>query len=796
MKSMTRFLTAIVFAFISFSAFGQTPFYASYNWQRGQTFSDTVRFNDTLKTEGVQYLGGAGTQGLVTWNSDEETLDLITNGSTLQMGQEMVVHVRNNTGVDIPDGTAVMATGTLGASGRITVAPMVADGSVPARFYLGIATETIENGGDGKVATFGKIRDINTTAYAEGSVLWLDPSTPGGLTTIQPNSANLKIATALVISSKVNGTIFVRATTGTDLTTANDADLDSALDNSVIVRDSVSGLWVHAGDYTQWDSAYAHKVNSIAFNTGDGVLSLSRQGGGVISTDLDGRYLTSYTETDPIFTASPAFGIDGGDITNWDSVYSQVQNNYVNWDSAYVAANQAINQLSDINPNSQPIASQFFARARDSIAVGRNGSYIEYVNQVNSDLGRLLNQELTSGRTAYQDASIIYSPAFADSTSTASVKPLSGAGDLAFSRSSTATRVNSEGVIESVGTNVARFDFTQDATEPSLLLEPSRTNLLTYSEQFDNGVWQKSGTGSRVDPIVTANAGTAPDGAATADRVQFELTGNTTSDRCFLRQQETTTGGDHTVTFYVKSFTGDEYDMSLTFNGAPQTTITVNDEWQRFTYTAESNLAGFFGLEIRGGGTNSLTADVLVWGAQLEAGAYPTSYIKTEASTVTRAAESSSTTGIADLLGDSEGTILFEASTFLRDDSNVAIGVSDGTPTNRIQILFNNSSESVTATVVVGGVVQASISGNYTKGEVFNLAIGYQENDFRLFINGVKTDSDLSGSVFPDGTLTNFRLDRGYNSIFFYGNVYNIQVFDKALTDAELQLLTTPISLN
>jgi len=173
MKSMTKFLTALVFAFISFSANAQTPFYASYDWQRGQVFSDTVRFNDTLKTEGVQYLGGAGTQGLVTWNADEETLDLITNGSTLQMGQEMVVHVRNNTGVDIPDGTAVMATGTIGASGRITVAPMVADGSVPARFYLGIATETIENGGDGKVTTFGKVRGINTTAYSEGAVLWL-----------------------------------------------------------------------------------------------------------------------------------------------------------------------------------------------------------------------------------------------------------------------------------------------------------------------------------------------------------------------------------------------------------------------------------------------------------------------------------------------------------------------------------------------------------------------------------------------------------------------------------------------
>ena len=86
--------------------------------------SGTLVVNTKIQTPLLQLTGGVGTQGEMSWNTDEETVDIILNGSTLQLGQEVHVHVRNNsTTTAIPNGTPVYVTGTLGASGRLTIAP-------------------------------------------------------------------------------------------------------------------------------------------------------------------------------------------------------------------------------------------------------------------------------------------------------------------------------------------------------------------------------------------------------------------------------------------------------------------------------------------------------------------------------------------------------------------------------------------------------------------------------------------------------------------------------------------------
>lgn len=196
---------------------------------------------DTAEFVSVQFTGGAGDQGTVSWNTDEETLDLIQNGAVLQLGQEVQYHCRNNTGSTIPNGTAVMATGTIGASGRITIAPMVADGSIAPRFFLGIATEDISAGDDGKVTHFGKVRGINTSGFAEGAVLWLDPAVGGGLTATEPTPPNLRIATAFVVSSKNNGTLFVRANQGHAIADSHDVEVDTPQTGDVLTYNS--GRW-------------------------------------------------------------------------------------------------------------------------------------------------------------------------------------------------------------------------------------------------------------------------------------------------------------------------------------------------------------------------------------------------------------------------------------------------------------------------------------------------------------------------------------------------------------------------
>jgi len=196
----------------------------------------------------VQLTGGSGAQGTLSWNTDEETVDIIQNGATLQVGQETQVHVKNQTGSAIADGTPVYVTGTLGSSGRLTVAPMIADGTIQAKYFLGITTEDIPDGSDGKVTVFGKIRGLNTSAYSEGQTLYVSASTAGAFQTTAPVAPNLDLEVAIVINSHVNnGTIFVRAQNGHYLGLLHDVYLNSPANNQFLVYNSTNSRWENQG---------------------------------------------------------------------------------------------------------------------------------------------------------------------------------------------------------------------------------------------------------------------------------------------------------------------------------------------------------------------------------------------------------------------------------------------------------------------------------------------------------------------------------------------------------------------
>jgi len=159
-------------------------------------------------------------QGEFAWNADEETVDLGLNGAVLQLGQEVHYHVRNNSGADIANGKPIMATGTLGASGRITIGLMDATDHGNEMYFLGIATEDIQNDTDGKVSNFGKVRGIDTTGassfggletWNDGDILYLDPDNVGYLTKVSPEAPAVSMPCAIVIKSHSNGTLFVRA---------------------------------------------------------------------------------------------------------------------------------------------------------------------------------------------------------------------------------------------------------------------------------------------------------------------------------------------------------------------------------------------------------------------------------------------------------------------------------------------------------------------------------------------------------------------------------------------------------
>lgn len=183
-----------------------TTEYSALHWAAKSEASATQA---DIIADSLQFTGGVGTQGTMSWNADEETLDLVQNGATLQLGQELQVHCRNNTGSTIANGTVVMATGTLGASGRITVAPYTT--SIKAKYILGITTEDIANGEDGKVTSFGKVRGLDTSSYSEGIPLYV--ANNGALTTTEPITELCEPIAFVINSSATVGTIMVRVPT-------------------------------------------------------------------------------------------------------------------------------------------------------------------------------------------------------------------------------------------------------------------------------------------------------------------------------------------------------------------------------------------------------------------------------------------------------------------------------------------------------------------------------------------------------------------------------------------------------
>jgi len=245
-------------------------------------YSSSLTFDGTiLKVPALQVTGGTGDQGKITWNSDEETIDIVLNGSILQAGQENHYHVNNNSGVTIPDGYGVMATGTLGSSGRILVAKMVNDNTVHPKYFLGIATESIANDTTGKVATFGKLREIQTDGvnfgetWVDGDLIYLSPTTAGYLTKVQPEAPAYKGPIGIVIKSHATaGTIQVRVQGNEGIHDLHDVHLSSIANKDVIRWNSTNERFENYSS-TNWDTAYDTRIATFTTNNNSGAATFT-----------------------------------------------------------------------------------------------------------------------------------------------------------------------------------------------------------------------------------------------------------------------------------------------------------------------------------------------------------------------------------------------------------------------------------------------------------------------------------------------------------------------------------------
>ena len=219
---------------------------------------------------------------------------------------------------------------------------------------------------------------------------------------------------------------------------------------------------------------------------------------------------------------------------------------------------------------------------------------------------------------------------------------------LQFTRDSVGTYVDADGLIKTAAAGEARFDHDPVTGESlGLLVEEARTNLVTYSQEFNDVSWYKNNV------TATANTTAAPDGTTTAETLTCSVGGQTWQH---IRKSSTLSAGTHTFSCYCKAgnistirLGGESYTIYATFTltgsgsfsgvtaGASASIQAFPNGWYRCSLTYVS-AGGTFNNDIRFSSA-ALNDTVYIWGAQLEASPYPTSYIPTTSSTVTRAAD-------------------------------------------------------------------------------------------------------------------------------------------------------------
>jgi hypothetical protein len=399
----------------------------------------------------------------------------------------------------------------------------------------------------------------------------------------------------------------------------------------------------------------------------------------------------------------------------------------------------------------------------------------------------------------YDKASLVQIPSGTKDGTLYSVLPANGDGDFTHVRATSATRVNKDGLIESVASGVPRLDYplidgvVQSC--PALLLEPSRTNYLRYSEDLSQSNWVKTNTGTGVAPTVTANYAISPDGSQNASRVQFDINGGTTiSDRSRLYQDAGTgTSGNQAYSVYVKSNDSSSHTIVFRALGGAFNIKTVTTEWQRIDMVATDN-SFYFELGLYGDSATADTADILVWGAQMEEGSYATSYIPTSGSSVTRNADECNSAGTTAEFNDTESGFFVEIEGFEDGNTNRYIVITDGAGspyTNTIGMLYRNDGQ---LRVLHNGLDFADAICIVDVDQTVNhkIAVRYKENDMAVYIDGVSQTIRTSFVYQTVSGLDQLKFSQPNNtSNAFYGKVKQLMVFNEALTDAELETLTS-----
>jgi hypothetical protein len=352
-------------------------------------------------------------------------------------------------------------------------------------------------------------------------------------------------------------------------------------------------------------------------------------------------------------------------------------------------------------------------------------------------------------------------------------------------------------VKEVIRDNVPRIDYTGGGC-PHILAEPQRTNLVTYSEDFSQTNWAKTAQGTGIAPVVTSNNSVSPNGTLNADKIVFDTGSGTSGGDISMIQDSVSlsSGIKLTQSVYLKGSVGGETILMRGAGGGAYQTLTLTNDWVRYEFT-ETSIAttSYFEFGLRqglGGVIINQTITVYVWGAQFEAGSYPTSYIPTSGSSVTRNQDIFTRDGIGSLINSTEGVLFAEIADLSDDSTGKYYSLSDGTSSNRIRIGYSLTDNSIRALVISQGTNVFDYTYTTSNIELFSkVAFSYKQDDFSFWIDGVKVHADTSGNT--PTALSRLSLDDGKEvgtGGYFYGKVKQLQVYDTALTDNQLIQLT------
>lgn len=339
----------------------------------------------------------------------------------------------------------------------------------------------------------------------------------------------------------------------------------------------------------------------------------------------------------------------------------------------------------------------------------------------------------------------------------------------------TATRVNSSGFIETVNADLPRFDYDPTTLAcKGLLIEETRTNLINQSDNFAAASWTANTS------TVSPNAAISPDGTQNADRWVSDP-GSTSH---YLGQSYTSSASiSYTFSVWVKSATGSNQTFRLFVQSSVASgNLTASTSWQRFTLTLPSSAAGSFVAGLTRNSSND-PVDLFVYGAQLEAGAFATSYIPTTTTSLTRNADVVTMTGtnFSSWYNASEGAFVVEASTPPSGAYAPMIQIDSGSSANRIAI-GQTASGLADYSVVSGGAAQASFQTTTIADSTASIAGVYKTDSFARAVNGGAASADNLGSV---PTVNNLKIGSNLTPLYFNRHIKKISFYNQRILNAE-----------